>query len=299
MWLLKSSHKHINQETLSEYLDGRLQGRDLERVDLRLGECGPCRQALDELRATVAMAQQLPMETPRRSFVMSAPPLEIRSTRPGLALRVPNWVYAGAASVAALALVVTVSMDASGGLSSDPLRQDDMATTTLAAAPVSEQLSVAAPADARESGGIASVEDEPTGGTGGGLPTQEFSAPPGSSPIPLVAPAQGNGGSDSTTEPAGGEPPPTAFMFDEHLTGEGGIPGPRSEPAPTATINESAKTLAVEESASPENAESAFDDPDGKTSIWWRVLEVAAGMLAVVFLAGLTLRWRNNRRDLA
>ncbi len=33
------------------------------------------------------------------------------------------------------------------------------------------------------------------------------------------------------------------------------------------------------------------------TSVWWRVLEVAVGALAVIFLAGLVLRWRAGRRD--
>ena len=61
MWLLRSSHKHIKQETLSEYLDGRLQGRYMERVEQGLAECGPCRQELEELQATVVMVKQLPM----------------------------------------------------------------------------------------------------------------------------------------------------------------------------------------------------------------------------------------------
>ena len=74
MWLLRSAHSHIAQDTLSEYLDGRLQGRPLERVERQLGECDACRQDLAELRATVAMMQGLPMEAPRRSFPISAPP---------------------------------------------------------------------------------------------------------------------------------------------------------------------------------------------------------------------------------
>ena len=85
MWLLKPTHKHIGRNTLSEYLDGRLQGRDLERVEQQLGECHPCRLELEELQATVAMMRQLPMETPRRSFVMSAPPLEPARAEPARA----------------------------------------------------------------------------------------------------------------------------------------------------------------------------------------------------------------------
>ena len=66
--------------------------------------------------------QSLPMDAPRRSFVMSAPtPMPVRA-RPNLALRAPNWVYADAASVAALFLAVTISVDATGGLTSAPPR---------------------------------------------------------------------------------------------------------------------------------------------------------------------------------
>ena len=134
MWLLRSTHKHINQETLNEYLDGRLRGKDLERVEQRLADCDACRLELEELQATVAIMRQLPLETPRRSFVMSAPPPEPARSRPALALRAPNWVYAGAASVAALALAVTISVDATGGLSSDPLRRDAAVTAPVPAA---------------------------------------------------------------------------------------------------------------------------------------------------------------------
>ena len=74
MWLLRSTHKHIAQDTLNEYLDERLQDRALETAEQQLGECDACRLELEELRATVAMMQTLPMEAPRRSFVISAPP---------------------------------------------------------------------------------------------------------------------------------------------------------------------------------------------------------------------------------
>lgn len=90
MWIFRSSHTHIDQDTLSEYLDGRLLGRTLERVERQLAECDVCRHDLDELRATVALLQALPMEEPRRSFVMSAPPPGPARARPNLALRAPN-----------------------------------------------------------------------------------------------------------------------------------------------------------------------------------------------------------------
>jgi len=33
------------------------------------------------------------------------------------------------------------------------------------------------------------------------------------------------------------------------------------------------------------------------TSVWWRVLEVAAGRLAALSLAALAVRWRTGRQD--
>ena len=113
----------------------------MERVELLLEECDACRLELEELQATVAMIRQLPMEIPQRSFVMSAPPPEPARAKPSLVLRAPNWVYAGAASVAALALAVTVSVDAMGGLSSDPLRRG-AAETALAPTPTQERVSI-------------------------------------------------------------------------------------------------------------------------------------------------------------
>ena len=315
MWLLKPTHKHIGRNTLSEYLDGRLQGRDLERVEQQLGECHPCRLELEELQATVAMMRQLPMETPRRSFVMSAPPLEPARAeparaRPALALRAPSWVYAGAASVAALALAVTVSVDATGGLSSDPLRRD-VAVTAPVPAPASEQLAAtaAATADAKELAGGAAAQEEPAVSTGGGAPAPEFPAPPVAitEPAPLgtpssvaaLAPTAPDTGA-TIVESGVAEPPSTTVV-----PNDGQAVGARSTigAEDTSTVEtETAKALPVEEPTPvSETAEPAVIEPDGDsdTPIWWRVLEAAAGVLAVGFLAGLLLRWRANRRDLA
>ena len=60
------------QDALNGYLDERLQDRALQTVEQQIGECDACRLELEELIATVAMMQTLPMEAPKRSFVMSA-----------------------------------------------------------------------------------------------------------------------------------------------------------------------------------------------------------------------------------
>ena len=310
MWLLRSAHKHIGQDTLSEHLDGRLRGRPLERVERQLGECDACRQDLAELQATVAMMRQLPMETPRRSFVMTAPPPEPMRARLALALRAPNWVYAGAASVAALALAVTISVDATGGLSSGPLRRD-VAVTALAPAPDSEQVTITsgpAAESALESGEgtapppLATVA--PAAATAGQSvqeqPAGEGATAFGAAKAPVVSPDLATQDSGVTpTESAGVEPGLTAVAPEDGLVRE-----PRSTTGAGDTSsaeNQTAKSLPIEaptpisEPVEPE----LFDQVGSSTSVWWRVLEAAAGVLALVFLAGLALRRRASRRDVA
>ncbi len=344
MWPLRQSHKHVNQNTLSEYLDGRLQGRNLERVEQQLGECDACRLELEELQATVAMMRQLPMEPPRRSFVMSAPPPIPAQARPALFLRAPSWVYAGAASVAALALAVTVSVDATGGLSSDPLRRQDVAVTTPSSVPTSEQAIAtsattaesaseieddeAAPPSLAAAAPASATADQTTrqGMTGGGAPgggaALATSAPPVATPAPfgilspartpttpatpvtIAAAAQSIQDADATiiVEPAMeiavAEPASTSAAQDTRVAdGDASPTETRS-----ARENEAAKSQPVEAPVPiSEPAEVAMIDEvgDGNTSIWWRVLEAAAGLLALAFLAGALLRWRANRRDSA
>ena len=381
MWLLKPSHKHIGQDTLSEYLDGRLRGRDLERVEQRLGDCDACRLELEELQTTVAMIRLLPMETPRRSFVMSAPPIESARSRTAPARRVPNWVYAGATSVAALALAITVSVDATGGLSPDPLRRDVAAT---AQAPALEQVTNLAEGAAESTADTGDAEAGPPAvaaavpdtlspeltGREGAEPSEGTALEAAAAPMPTPAPASaaltvpgepeaGTGG-DAGPEPA---PSPTPdpvtlsqAMQNELAAGDAGGAGasapPSATPAPLppaeasgqdseATFTESTSTESTQikpapTSAVPEDgrfleaksatgaagppdedqtAESAttetptqvsesnepalFGQDGSKTSAWWRVLEVAAGVLAVVFLARLAIRWLAGRRNLA
>lgn len=311
MWLLRPAHKHIGQDTLSEHLDGRLRGRPLERVERQLGECDACRQDLAELQATVAMMRQLPMETPHRSFVMTAPPPEPARARPNLALRAPNWVYAGAASVAALALAITVSLDATGGLSSGPLRRE-IESTALAPTAASEQVTITS-GSATESAvesveetappPLAAAADQPVQEEPAGEGTAAFTAAaaPIATPAPVVAPDTATQDSGVTfTESAGVEPGPTGVVPDD-----GQALGTRSTAGAGDTSsaeNQTAKSLPIEapipisERAEPE----LFDEgADRDTSIWWRVLEAAAGALAVVSLAGLALRWSAGRRDAA
>ncbi len=326
MWLLRSGHKHIAQDTLSEYLDGRLRGRRLERAERQLQICDACRRELEELQATVAMMRQLPMEPPPRSFVMSAPPPEPARARPALALRAPNWVYAGAASVAALALAITVSVDATGGLSPDPLRRD-VEITTLAPAPASEQITITSGPAAEPAIESASRPEEPpeSGNDGTAPPSLAAAAPspPATDQLIQVAPA-GEGATALGAEkaPLATSAPEAAAAAAPQDAGATLTESTRAEAASTAVVpeetpaqraggadrgispveNQTAKTLTIEAPAPlPEPAGPARFDEDGGngTSVWWRVLEAAAGTLTVVFLAGLALRRRASRRDAA
>lgn len=118
MGIFRMGHKHVSPETLTEYLDGRLRAQVRERLESVISGCADCRHELEDLRDTAAMLRQLPVFTPRRSFVMAAPPIDVPEHRPS-PFRAPQWAYAGAASLAALALAVLVSVDASGLVAPD------------------------------------------------------------------------------------------------------------------------------------------------------------------------------------
>ncbi len=327
MWIFRSSHKHIGQDTLSEYLDGRLLGRPLERVEQQLVDCDACRQDLAELRALVAMMQQLPMAEPRRSFVMSAPPPEPVRSRPALALRAPNWVYAGAASVAALALAVTISVDATGGLTFDPLRQDSV---TTAAAPVAESEEVTGatgPISGPGPAGQSAIEstalsaDTTGGGTGD---ASSAAAPEAATTQQLVQEEQAGGeaavssfGADATAVPLSTSAPVvkmTTASQDEEASAAESTAAPVAAPAPEAdSAGEDGVSRAPASGTGPTNAvgpartspepfERAVPDlvtdiKGSGTSAWWRLLEVAAGASAVLSVAVLVYRWRSGRRD--
>ena len=120
MWTLRRGHRHLGPDTLAEYMDGRLGAAARARVDQELASCADCREELEELRDTVSLLQQLPVEPVPRSFIMPAPPVQPASPREFAPMRMPRWVYAGAASAAAVVLAVLVSADATGLLEPTP-----------------------------------------------------------------------------------------------------------------------------------------------------------------------------------
>ncbi len=66
------ARQHLDAETLSAYVDGRLDAADRGVASAHLGGCDDCRRELAELRATVLLLRGLPQYAPRRSFQLGA-----------------------------------------------------------------------------------------------------------------------------------------------------------------------------------------------------------------------------------
>lgn len=231
-------------------------------------------------------------------------------------------------------MALIVSVDATGGLTSDPLRQDSVATTAAAPVVESEQVTGAAgprsgPGPAGESA-IQSAEratDGSGGATGdtaaGGAAEEPLqlaaaapAAPPSDQPVQEetagVEPAVSTFGADATPAPLPTSAPSvqmTAASQDEAAKSSETAEAPVAVPAPAAASapEDGPPGDAAREPGptgpSPEPLEPAVPEPftevNGGTSAWWRVSEVVAGVLAVAFLAGLALRWRSGRREMS
>jgi len=50
-------------ELVTDYLEGRLTGADLEEFEAHLAECGPCRIYLEQMRTTLMALGRIPEET--------------------------------------------------------------------------------------------------------------------------------------------------------------------------------------------------------------------------------------------
>ena len=139
--------EHLGDETLSEYLSGRLPPEEARHVDTHVDTCAVCRQELDSLGYTVGLMQRVPMAPPRTTFVLSEAP--VGDSRRGPVSWLPGWAYGAAASVAVIVFAVVLSADVVGLLAGDaatpapasPISLEDTAAfapATLAAAPVPE-----------------------------------------------------------------------------------------------------------------------------------------------------------------
>ena len=183
MRILGRNHSHIKPETLSEFLDGRLTGAAAAKVERRVLECAECEEELDSLGSTVGILRSVEDTAPRRSFVLDAPP-QVRTERaPGHRSQIsliPQWVYAGAAAMAALVLAVLVSADVTGLLSPGFARVEQ---TSMESEAVEEPIQ-----GVRESVATAGKE---SAATAPGMALTATIAPgqPDAQPIPTVSPS--------------------------------------------------------------------------------------------------------------
>lgn len=321
MWIFRL-HQHINPQVLSEYLDGRLQGAARDRVARRLASCAVCREELESLLATVGLLRQVPVAAPLRSFTMAAPPAPLAASlrRVGsgrapltegklqrvrhapLPLRMPPWVYAGAASVAVLVLAIVVSADATGLLAPEtqPATRQVSPTTVVGPEPSVPSEAGARAAPAQVPAQVTSQVDERQAIVEKAGPPPPPAAPSGwevrPTPAPVVAalpttPAPESVAAVVRQHPDSAAPDLKAVSSQTPQPKADGTPGP---PAPALAAGKESK--APPDAVFPPGTSPAAAEPSGGTATVWRILEGVAVALALVFLTGLVLnRWLARR----
>src|SRR3990172_1056320 len=310
LWLSKHA-RHRNN--LSPYVDGRLAPVDTAALEAHLGACQPCRYELEDLRATVAAARELPqLETPR-SFAVTPQMLERRRAidlAPSASPLALGMRIASAALAVVLAVVVIGDFSEGGngigdggvGLESASESRD---TTGLAGGAGSKQASddpdPAAPAatgigeqyDAR-----ATDEDAPA------TPAENLSAA-----CPAVGDqmAAGAGASAATPAPnATRQLAPSATANSNLNSGGAGAAGPATgvcdeksiagnEDSTSATpAAAEAPTGAITDDDAPDAAALSARDDDGISTL--RVIEIVLAGSLIVLLVGVAADLSLRRR---
>ena len=263
MWPIKGRHRHLDAETLSAHLDGRVEGPAQARLERSLAECGVCREELASLRATVALVRQLPLEAPGRSFVMAAPPRQPAHPRPSPLARASMWAYAGAASLAAILLTVLVSTDATGVLApGQPTGTGDSAVVLDTA----EESAESAPAEAAD----VLVMAEPTAAAEPAAIVDDMEAMADSAPAEA---ADTLDDSDAMAD-AGSTPEPADTLDDSDTMADADSgdqvrsqapdePEPTLETAPETALEEPAPTAVSQVGPTDANATASPDDAAG------------------------------------
>lgn len=162
-WPIWRRNRHLGPEVVCEYLDGRLSGKDVRRVEAHIEACPNCRREVESLRQTVLAVRRMPMRQPRRSFVFSAPPVASPApSRPepapqaGLGAaaaiarpRIPRWAFGAVASACAVAFAVVLSLDLTGFFVAAPSVEEQgrnlYATGTDSSAPMATTTPIPAP----------------------------------------------------------------------------------------------------------------------------------------------------------
>ena len=308
MRIIRRSHQHIKAETLSEYLDGRIQGSALARVGQQLAACQLCREEMESLRSAITMLRELPEEAPRRSFVMAAPP-PMPARAPSSAfqlrdfLRVPQWAYAGAASVAVIVLVALISADATGLLSPDGAPEFQFQSTaitqeiesqatgpspqTKATGIEDQELERAFPSATSEAGDGDSQAAATAAPEAAQALTEDTAPQAASAPVALAAEA-----APSVAAAAAPAEEPSPEETAEAL-GPRGAPGAAS--ADAAAERQTPMPAPPKVDMIPATTPTSTRVPQSQnegTAVVWRVLEGVAAFFGLIFLLALVFKWR-------
>ncbi|MBC8279895.1 MAG: hypothetical protein H8E48_03820 [Chloroflexi bacterium] len=272
------------------------------------------------------------MEQPMRSFVMNAPPLDRPATepsQPGDFLRIPSWAYAGAASFAVLALVVTVAI----GGAFQQMSDSDGGQSAFSSAPQAESAGAAATDSALDA-----VISERNGATSGSSGDQDApvsmaaapAAPPPSEPSalgePAEAPVAAFSAESASPETSAGLAIAAPELESETVPSpetagadgaDGGALLKQDEAEAKSLMPEMASEEPITEGPSisqttaqadavdqiPEQAQSSEpvpelinNDADDDSFGWEWLVAAAAGLVILASLMGLYFRWRAARQ---
>lgn len=266
----------------------------------RLAECAACREELAGWRNTLAMLQGLDDVPAPRSFTLAGPPPAPVAALPPVPLRAPQWVYAGAASMAGLALAVMVSLDAAGlapptlptnapGSASQFSSQEQAPQPAIAqdSAPGESDAPPEAPPESEAMRAAGAPEDADGPQITRAVPPDESDDTP--APFALEA----TSGPEPTAAPAPG------------IEGDGyaadGAVGPAAPPGPLGAGNGPAGPTGPEEEAPTADPAPVYDhvllSQAKGTPVLWRILQGTAGALLVVLLGALVLKRRTHRQS--
>ena len=147
MKIFRKRQEHVRLDTLSAHLDGMTSATEQEYVEHHLAGCDSCREELESLRQTVGLLRRVPVESPRRSFILAEAPWAPADPKPW---RMPAWGYVAATSAAALVFAVLLSADLTGSLAGDAAVPDPSGSAAQTSAPVSSTASALEPAGEQE-----------------------------------------------------------------------------------------------------------------------------------------------------
>ena len=187
--------RHIAEQKLSAYVDGRLGVHERDRVERHLKTCAACRRDLVELRTVLAMLQRAPMHSVPRSFAL---PLSVQSEQ--TAFRRWDKAYSAlrvGAVAASFLLILFLSGDA---------------LVTRGVIPIPDRMPVASAPLARTMQEYADVEalSEPSAGEALAIPERETDeGPHDAAPLALSIPSEDPAPAEAEIEAATADEVPT------------------------------------------------------------------------------------------